>query len=70
LEIQSIVRNVRNSTLLWIAYVQEMIDMVDDEELAKALSSVPSEEMNILGVGIFGSKEEVEGFTGGLRLWK
>jgi hypothetical protein len=47
-----------------------MIDMVDDEELAKALSSVPSEEMNILGVGIFGSKEEVEGFTGGLRLWK
>ncbi len=69
-EIKSIVCKLHGSSLLWIAYVQEMIDMIDDEKLAGALSAVMSEEMNILGVGMFGVKEELVGLTGGLKLWK
>lgn len=69
-EIKSIVGKLRSSNLLWIAYVQEMIDMINDEELANALNSVPSEVMNILGVGIFGLKEELKDLTSGLKLWK
>ncbi len=69
-EIKNIIRKIRDTNLLWIAYVQEMIDMADDEELAKALNSVVSEEMNVLGVGMFGSKEELKALTGGLKLWK
>ncbi len=52
------------------AIVQEMIDMADDEELAKALSSVHSNEMNILGIGVFGPKDKLKELTGTLQLWK
>src|SRR3989344_4101792 len=45
-ELKSLATTLRDSNLSWIVYVQEMIDMGDDEELAKALNSVTSEEMN------------------------
>lgn len=69
-ELKSLAAKLRDSDLSWIAYVQEMIDMINDEELAKALNSVNSEEMNILGIGIFGSKDKLKELTGSLRLWK
>ena len=47
-----------------------MIDMIDDEELANTLSQKTSDEMDILGVGIFGPKEELKPLTEGLKLWK
>lgn len=61
---------LRQKKLLWIAYVQEMIDLMDDNELADALKKVASHEMNILGIGIFGSKDELKELTGHLKLWK
>ena len=69
-ELKSLANKLRNSNLSRIVYVQEMIDMVDDEELAKALSSIMSEEMNILGIGVFGPQEELKLLTGTLRLWR
>lgn len=65
-----LVEKLRQSKLLWITYVQEMIDMIDDEELAKSLNNKSSTEMNVLGVGIFGLKEDLKLLTDGLRLWK
>jgi len=61
---------LRSTKLSWIIYTQEMIDMADDEELAQVLSLIRSEEMNILGIGIFGPKDQLKGLTGNLRLWK
>ncbi|GEM_PF-831152 len=69
-EIKDLAMKVRATSLLWIAYVQEMIDMIDDDELAKALSAIVSEDLNILGVGIFGAKDEIKTLTGNLKLWK
>ncbi len=69
-EIKKLAHNIRQSGLLWIAYVQEMIDMIDDEELAKAFISISSEETNILGIGMFGSKETLGTLTSTFKLWK
>jgi len=69
-ELESLAIKVRGTNLSWIVYVQEMIDMADDEELAKALSSIGTEDMDILGVGIFGPKDELKELTGKFRLWK
>ena len=69
-ELKALAAKLPSANLLWIVYVQEMIDMIDDEELDKALSAVESENMDILGVGIFGGKEELKSLTGSLKLWK
>lgn len=69
-ELKDLAVKLRGTKLSWIVYVQEMIDMIDDEELAKALNFIASDEINILGIGIFGSKDELKELTGVLRLWK
>lgn len=69
-DLKSLANGLHNSGLLWIIYVQEMIDMIDDEELAKSLSQVQSDKLNILGIGLFGSKDELKKITGNLKLWK
>lgn len=69
-EVGDVLSKLHTSNLLWIAYVQEMIDMIDNEELAKAFVSVAADDMNVLGVGVFGPKEELKALTGGLKLWK
>ena len=69
-ELKSLLTKLPSPNLSWIVYVQEMIDMIDDEELAKALSAIRSDEMNILGVGIFGMKDKLKEPTGGFKLFK
>lgn len=69
-ELAELLPRLRDQKLLWIAYVQEMIDFMDDDELAEAMRKVASHEMNILGVGIFATKDELKELTGQLKLWK
>jgi len=69
-ELKSLAARVRGTDLIWIIYVQEMIDMIDDEELGTALASVESDNMNILGIGIFGPKDKLKELTSELKLWK
>ncbi len=69
-ELKELAQRLRPTQLRWIVYVQEMIDMIDDGELANALKTIPSNEMKILGIGIFGPKAELKELTAHLRLWK
>ncbi len=69
-QLKDLAVKLRGTGLNWIVYVREMIDMADDEKLAKALSSISSKEMNILGIGIFGPNDRLKELTGSLRLWK
>jgi len=69
-ELKSLAAKLCDTKLSWIVYVQEMIDMIDDEKLAKALSTKSLEEMHILGIGIFGPRDELKKLSGALRLWK
>ncbi|MDO8573104.1 MAG: DUF2000 family protein [bacterium] len=69
-ELKNLETRLRNTKLSRIVYVQEMIDMIDDEELEKTLNIIQADEMDILGIGIFGPKDELKALTGTLRLWK
>lgn len=69
-ELKDLITKLGSSQLLWIVYVQEMIDMIDDEELAKSLKQIESDKLDILGIGLFGSKDELKKLTGALKLWK
>lgn len=69
-ELKSLCLGIQASGVTWIVYVQEMIDMADDEELAKHLNQIESDKLNILGIGLFGPKDELKKITGNLKLWK
>ncbi len=69
-EIKNLASKLRETNLLWIAYVQEMVDLGDDEELTKVLATKNSDIMDILGLGIFGPKEELKTLTSTFKLWK
>lgn len=69
-QLKNLIKELRNRNLLWIAYVQEMIDLADDTELEQALEAKNSEDMDVLGVGIFGDKADLKGLTGRFFLWK
>lgn len=69
-QLAELLANVHESDLLWIAYVQEMIDFLDDDELAGALQEVSSEDMNLLGLGLFGPSDQLRALTNSLKLWK
>jgi hypothetical protein len=69
-ELKKLSASLHNTKLSWIVYVQEMIDMIDDEELVRAIGMIPADELDILGIGIFGPKDELRELTGALKLWK
>lgn len=69
-QLRELAAGLKNSHLSWIIYVQDMIDMADDEELAHALKTRTFEDLDILGIGIFGPKEELKMLTGEFKLWK
>lgn len=69
-QLENLACELRKLKLIWIVYVQDMIDMIDDEKLAKAFSGKPSDQMDILGIGMFGLKEELKTLTHALQLWK
>lgn len=69
-DLKVLVAKLQTEKFLWIAYVQDMIDLMDDVELAHAMEQKISDEMDVLGVGIFATKDELKLLTGKLQLWK
>ncbi len=69
-ELKALELATRTSTLPRLVYVQEMIDHGDDAELETALAGVSSEDMDILGIGLFGPKDKLKALTGTFKLWK
>jgi lysyl-tRNA synthetase class 2 len=69
-ELKYLLERVRNSGLLYIAYVPEMMETSDDKKLAHLLSQKTDAEMDYAGIGIFGPKEQVEELTKGFSLWE
>lgn len=68
-DLKNLATKIRGTDLSWIVYVQEMIDLMNDDELADKLSAIDAGEMDILGIGIFGPKDKLKELTGNMRLW-
>ena len=69
-QLKDLAQKLPDSHLSWIIYVQEMIDMINDEELARVFKTKTFQEMDVLGIGLFGAKEELKTRTGEFKLWK
>ncbi len=69
-ELKKLIKPVRDSGLLYIGFVPEMIEMNDDGELAKAIQNKLDEEVEYCGIGIFGENERVKALVKKFSLWK
>ena len=69
-ELPTLASAVRASGLQHIGFFREMIETNDDAEIVTALAQKTEEQIEYLGVGIFGDKEAVGKLTKKFSLWK
>jgi len=60
---------VRTSGLLYHGFIREMIETTNDKEIEKILSNKTENQIEYLGIGIFGEKEKVDKLTKSYPLW-
>lgn len=65
-----LMKKVRESGLLYIGYVHEMIETGDDKKLEDMIVNKEDQNITYLGIGIFGDAEKVNALTKGLSLYK
>lgn len=69
-QLVNLIKKVRESGLLYIGYVHEMVETGDDMKLEKMIADKEDQNMAYLGIGIFGGAEKVNALTKGLSLYK
>ena len=69
-QLTNFIKEVRSSDLLYIGFIREMIETTNDEEIVKILSNKQDGEIEYLGIGVFGSNEQVKELTRKFSLWK
>ncbi len=69
-KLRSFLAEVRAANLSHLAYVREMIDFTDDNELQAALLQKNDAEIEYLGVGVFGDNDALKKLTKKFSLWK
>ena len=69
-KLRALLAEVRSAQLPHLAYIREMIDFTDDDELQAALGRKNEAEVEYLGVGIFGDNEALKRLTKKFSLWK
>jgi len=69
-QLKNLMQKVRESGLLYHGFIREMIETTDDDEIEKILSQKTENDIEYLGVGVFGENELVESLTKKYSLWK
>ena len=69
-ELKDLMVKVRDSGLLYLGFIREMIETMDDEEIVRVLKEKTDGAMEYLGIGVFGKKEDVDPLTKKFSLWK
>lgn len=69
-ELQGLVQKVRESGLLYLAYLPEMVVTSNDRKLEKMIASKEEKDVTYLGIGIFGENKEVDTLTKGFKLFQ
>ena len=65
-----LIGKIRNANLLHIGFIKEMIETTDDAEIEQIIGQKEEKDIEYLGIGVFGGKEEVDSITGKLSVWK
>lgn len=69
-QLAEIIKKLRELELLYIGYLPEMIEFTNDQKLAEAIGGKKDEQIEYLGVGVFGGKKILDELTKGLELYK
>lgn len=69
-QMHNFAKTVEQSGLNYLIYIDEMIQFNLDDPLQDALKDKKIEELQILGVGLFGPVEEVDALTKKFSTWK
>lgn len=69
-DLSKLITSIRNSDLLYIGFIREMIETTNDEEIVKILSNKLDNDIEYLGIGVFGENNQINSLTKGLILWK
>lgn len=69
-QLKGLVPAVKTSGLLYLIFIKEMIETSDDMEIESIVKGKADENLEILGLGVFGDKDEVNKITKGFGLWK
>ncbi len=68
-QMHKLIRKVRESGLLYHAFIKDMFEN-DDTQVQKTVGSRSDEEIEYLAIGVFGSSEDVDKLTKGYPLFK
>lgn len=66
----NLLQKIHKADLTYIVYTRDMIQLSDDTKLAKAIKNQKTDELDILGIGIFGDNEKLKSLTNKFSLWK
>lgn len=69
-QIKRLIAAVQDSGLLFHVFIREMIETSDDQEIMEILRNKLDENVECLGIGIFGEKRELDLLTKKFSLWK
>jgi hypothetical protein len=70
LQLPNLMSKVRGSGLLYHGFIRQMIETTDDEEITEILAKKNDSEVEYLGIGVFGPKDEVDSLTKNYQLWR
>lgn len=66
----NLIAKARESGLIYIGFIREMIETSDDDEIVSILKHKNDSEIEYLGVGIFGPKDQVDVLTKSYQVWR
>jgi len=69
-QLPNLMAQVRGSGLLYHGFIREMIDTTNDDEITKILADKTDSEVEYLGIGVFGPKDQVDSLTKKYQLWR
>jgi lysyl-tRNA synthetase class 2 len=68
-QLKDLMQQVRDSGLLYIGYVPEMMETTNDKKLEQILNQKSEDEIQYTGIGFFGPKDTINQLTEKFSLW-
>jgi lysyl-tRNA synthetase class 2 len=69
-QMANFMQKVRETGMLYHGFIKEMIDTTNDNEITEILKNKSDAEIEYLGIGVFGSNDEVDAITKKFSLYK
>lgn len=69
-KLRILLKNIKDTKLLYVVYIPEMVEYTDDEKLMNKVSKKLDKELEYLGIGLFGDNEKIKELTKEFSLWK